>query len=417
MKKLLISLFIIGIGFTFMACNEDVTNAVTTLLGTTVETTVGEEVELASTDQVFTLEALSAASLLDVSSVSALNFVPLTEVTTVETVDDEVIGTEEIDQVDKYLELIETFLGDNNGLSVSVLESDREGFDNLISFTSVDVLGNVIVYFMYYNETVFVSEVVDDGTTTTEVPTTEVPTTEIPTTEIPTTEVPTTEAPTTEPVTTEETSDLAVTLGGPDQERNFYFEDDDDNEVVYLLTGVIVANGLEYSVEGKKIVEDNGDEVLRLRSFIDKDNFVKVAYMLDAEDSKQKFFFEVVTDGIVVSNSKVRIFEEEGKTRVMLDLEQNGDSARYNFGIIEEEDVTYIHVRYDIELADGTKESGGIHIVATIDPVTGELIYTYKLIGPDQNKNQNIYTKEFEKRHGKPGDHTKPDNSNGNGKI
>ena len=354
MKKLLIGLFIFGIGVAFTACNEE---------ATIVETTLGEEVEFVSNDQVFTLEALSAASLLDVSSVSAINYVPLSEVTTQEADDEEIIITEEIDQVDKYLELMETFLGDNDGLSVTVLESDRVEFTHKISFTTVDVLGNTIEYIMYYNETLFVSEVVeDDSTTTTETPTTEVPTTEVPTTEVPTTEVPTTEVPTTEEPTTE----LGLSSGNPDQERNFYFEDDDDNEVVYSLTGIILANGLEYNVEGKKIVEDNGDEVLRLRSFVDRDNYVKVSYKLDAEDSRQKFFFEVVTDGIVVSKSRVNIFEDEGKTRVMLYLESNGDKGRYNFGIIEEEDVTYIHVRYDIELADGTKESGGIHIIATI---------------------------------------------------
>jgi len=413
MKKLLIGLFIFGIGVAFTACNEE---------ATIVETTLGEEVEFVSNDQVFTLEALSAASLLDVSSVSAINYVPLSEVTTQEADDEEIIITEEIDQVDKYLELMETFLGDNDGLSVTVLESDRVEFTHKISFTTVDVLGNTIEYIMYYNETLFVSEVVeDDSTTTTETPTTEVPTTEVPTTEVPTTEVPTTEVPTTEvpttevPTTEEPTTELGLSSGNPDQERNFYFEDDDDNEVVYSLTGIILANGLEYNVEGKKIVEDNGDEVLRLRSFVDRDNYVKVSYKLDAEDSRQKFFFEVVTDGIVVSKSRVNIFEDEGKTRVMLYLESNGDKGRYNFGIIEEEDVTYIHVRYDIELADGTKESGGIHIIATIDPVTGELIYTYKIIGPEEN--QKNYKKIIEKRHGKPGDHVKPDNSNGNGKL
>lgn len=406
MKKLLLGLFILSIGVAFTACNEE---------ATTVETTLGEEIEFVSTDQVFTVEALSAASLLDVSSVSTMNYVPLAEVTTEEPADEEILVTEEIDQVDKYLELMETFLGDNNGLSVTILESDRAEYEFLISFTTVDVLGNTIEYIMYYNETVFVSEDVDDTTTTTETPTTEVPTTEVPTTEEPTTEVPATDEPTTEPVTTEGTTELAFNSGAQDQERNFYFEDEDDNEVVYSLTGLILTNGLEYSVEGKKIVEDNGDEILRLRSFIDRDNYVKVAYKLDAEDLRQKFFFEVVTDGIVVSRSRVNIFEEEGKTRVMLDLEQDGITGRYNFGIIVEEDVTFIHVRYDIELADGTRESGGIHIIATIDPVTGELIYTYKIIGPDQN--QMTYKKIIEKRHGKPGDHTKQDNGNNNGKL
>lgn len=120
---------------------------------------------------------------------------------------------------------------------------------------------------MYYNETLFTNP--DDSTsdeTTTEVPTTEAPET------------------TTEATTTEETSDLAYTVS-MNQDRGFYFNDDDDDSVIYLLEGLIVSNGIEYSVEGKSIIDEDGNEIFRLRSFVDRDNYVFVAYKTDILDS------------------------------------------------------------------------------------------------------------------------------------
>ena len=373
MKKLLIGLFMIGAAFTFAACNS---------------TAEEVAVDFESDNQVFAIEALSAASLLDYSNYQVISYVPLSEVTTSETTteetttgDEDIVIDDQIDEIDKYMEMMDTFLGENDSLSVQVLASDKEEWQNLISFTTVNIAGEEVVFYLYYNETLFVSE---DDTTTTEEPVT--------------TETPTTEAPTTEEPTTEETTDLAVTSG--DQEHNFYFEDEDDNEVVYLMTGLIVSDGIEYNVEGKRIVEDNGDEILRLRSFVDTENYVTVSYKLDAEDNKQKFFFEVVTDGVVISSSKVKVIEEDGDLKVFLDLESNGDSATYVFKIIVEDDVTIYQIKYDIHLADGTTESGFIHIVATIDPETGETIYTYKVLDPNSpDKGPHTYRFEVEKRH------------------
>ncbi len=408
MKKLLIGLFILGLGFTMIACN----------------TVTEEEVTFESNDQVFTLEALSAASLLDYSNVVTMSFVPLAEVTTEITTDEEeILVDEEIDEIDKYLEMIENFLGDNEGLGVVVLESDRAEWDYKVSFTTVDILGNEIEYVMYYTETLWVSET-DETVTTTEVITTEEVTTEAITTEEATTEAVTTEEPTTvpdttEPETTEATTNLAYKLADKEQEKNFYFEDEDDNEVAYSISGLIISNGLEYMVEGKKVVEENGDECLRLRSFIDHDNYVKVAYKIDGEDDTRKFFFEVVEAGEVISKSKIKVMEEEGKLKVFLDMAQNGDEAKYVFKIIEEEDETIIHIKYDIKYADGSKESGNIHIVATVDPITEEIVYTYKILGKEANGNQNTYKKEIEKKHENRGSEKTKDNdgNNGNGKV
>ncbi len=391
MKKLIVGLFTLALAFGFVACSN--------LESTTTSTADAEEVAFESDSQVFTLEALSAANLLDAVVVMPTSFTPLadevtTDAVTTETEEEttdaeEIIIDNQIDEIDQYLEMVEGFLGDNNGLSATVLTSDREEYANLISFSTVNLLGEEVVYYMYYNETLYVSEdPVDDTTTTTETETT----TEATSTEIETTT--TVEETTTTPVS----YSLPYSASGGDKEQNFYFEDDDDNEVVYLLEGLIISNGIEYSVEGKRIVEDNGDEVLRLRSFVDKDNYVVVSYKLDAEDSKEKFFFEVVTDGVVVSKAKVMVAEEDGELKVFLDLSDNGDEAKYVFKIAEEDNVTFYHIRYTISLTDGTEESGNVIITATLDEATG--IITYDYIVQDVLHNGHMYENHgYESRH------------------
>ena len=134
MKKLLVGIFMIAFALTFAACSN--------------LTTTEAVIEMNDEEQVFTVSAMSAASLLDFSFVDTLSYTPLSDTTeAVDTEEGDEVIEEEIDEVDTYIELMETFLGSNNGLEINVLESDREAFENLVSYTSVDMFGNSIVYY------------------------------------------------------------------------------------------------------------------------------------------------------------------------------------------------------------------------------------------------------------------------------
>ncbi|MCK4552140.1 MAG: hypothetical protein KAU02_04415 [Tenericutes bacterium] len=384
MKKLLLGIFAIAMALGVVACND----------------TSEEIVEFNDEEQVFTLQAVSAASLLDYSFIDQLSFVPLSSTSETTELEEEEVIIEEIDEVDQYLEMMESFLGSNNGLGVTVLESDREAYEFMISFLTVDVLGNELEYFMYYNETVYEEDIEDDQTTTTEAETTTVVTTESETTVAPTTESET---------TAQETSS---------QDRQFNFQDEDDDNVVYLLTGIIVQGENEYNLEGKRIVGDDGAEMFRLRSYVDSENCVKVTYMTDAEDGNKKFFYEVKQDNVIISRSRVHVVEEDGALRVHLDFADLTQRAKYDFKVIEEEGVTLIHVRYDIKPVDGVRETGNIHIEVTLDPETGETIYTYRILEAQQNGQINRYKAEIEKKHDRSSRFSnQSDNGNGNNEM
>lgn len=338
MKKLLSFCAILVIALGFVACSQD-----------SVDSTEGETlVELSNDTQVFTIEAISAASLLGYSSVETLSLNQLSE----DLVEDDIVE-EEIDEIDQYLTMMETYLGDNNGLTVNSLVSDKEGYSNLVSFTTVDAYGNQVEYYLYYNETIYEQPTVLEG------------------------EVTTVEEPVEEPT------------------QRFQFMDVNDEFVEYLLTGLIIFNDIEYEVEGKKISTPEGDSITILRAFVDSDNCVRVSYKVDDEDNNTKFFFQIKEAGVITNRSRVHIVNtEEGATVVHLDFQDEMQVARYTFRSIESEGVTLIHIKYDIRLLESnTRESGNIHIEASVNPETGELVYTYKILGQAKGKANKVIEK------------------------
>jgi len=322
-------------------------------------------------EDVVGFEAISATELLvhslsgTVDVAQPLAFSLLEEEPLVED-DEETAVDDELAEVDQYLAMIEQFLGNENGLSVTVASSDLVEYAYKMTYVTKDLFGEDVTYVLYYNEVLYEEPVEDDDiiTTTEEETTTEAETT------------------TEEETTAEEETTTAEPLSFEDREhdeerlrdREFEFDDENDDEVKYALSGMLLIGDATYYLEGKKIVED-GEEVMMLRSYVDHDNFVKVRYQTEA--GEKKFFFEVVTDGIIVNRSMVKVEFEENEVKVRLSFIEGEARGRYQFMLETEGNVTYIKVMYDTEDAEGVEESGNIRIEATYDELTGLTTYTY----------------------------------------
>lgn len=364
MKKLVIGLIVLFTGAFLFACESAPT---TTLSETPVEFTVDSDV--------FALEALSAVSLMSAPSQTTLSLAGSTNTAATTTTDEEDPEiAETIDDIDRYMDLMERFLGDDDLLEVEVVASDNPDYAYMVTYTTIDLLDVTSTFVFYFNEVVYeVDEEPTDTTTTTEETTT-------------TQEETTTEEPTT---TVEDTdTQLSVTMDQT-QEKNFYFQDsEDDQYVVYYLEGILVHGDLVYDIEGK-LLDFEGVEVLRLYSYIDHDNYVRVQYCNDEETGEEKFFYKVVEEGIIVSESKIRITTEDDGLNLRLDISEGNLSYSLRFKVEEEEDVTIIRIMYTVYEEDVVIDSGHIKIYKTIDSETGEPVYDYKV-------NSDHYQKEFE---------------------
>ncbi|MBU0997224.1 MAG: hypothetical protein KKE16_04180 [Firmicutes bacterium] len=368
MKKLVIGLLVLFTGAFLFACESAPT---TTLSETPVEFTVDSDV--------FALEALSAVSLMSAPSQTTLSLSGSTNTAATTTTDEEDPEiAETIDDIDRYMDLMERFLGDDDLLEVEVVASDNPDYAYMVTYTTIDLLDVTSTFVFYFNEVVYeVDEEPTDTTTTTTTTTEETTTTQEETT-------------TEEPTTTVEDTDtqLSVTMDQT-QEKNFYFQDsEDDQYVVYYLEGILVHGDLVYDIEGK-LLDFEGVEVLRLYSYIDHDNYVRVQYCNDEETGEERFFYKVVEEGVIVSESKLRISTEEDGLNLRLDMSEGNLSYSLRFKVEEEEDVTIIRIMYTVYEDDEVIDSGHIKIYKTIDLETGEPVYDYKI-------NSDHYQKEFE---------------------
>ena len=359
MKKLFLLALSLTLGFVFVSCAQEDTTPIDT------------------EEQVFTLQALSSTSLLNYNELTA-DQVSL-DLLANSTMEEPKI-TSEVENIDYYVEMMDLFLGDDN-LTVVSETSDNEAYAYKTVYTTKSINGEDVIYFFYYNS--FDLEEQDqnqeqtDGTTTEEVINTE---------EIITTEE-TSEEPVTEP--------LANSVS--EKAREFRFQDEDDNLVVLGLEGILIYNDITYNIEGKKVVNSN-QEIFRLRSFIDEDNYVVVNYQNDITDrDREKFFFKVVEAGITTNEAKVMMFSQNDRLHAKLEFVEGENYSSYIFNIRTEEEISYIFINYSIE-KDGEVEEGNVRLTAEIDEATGDVIYNYAMT-PNRG-NQGPHENSFRHHHG-----------------
>lgn len=237
---------------------------------------------------------------------------------------------DQIEVVNHYLGIVEKYLGTSNGLTVSEETSDLEAYTKLMVIKAVEMTGAEIEYRLYFNETVNVEE---------------------------------------ENELKDEFNNLNANL-----------EIEEENE--YLIEGILIVNQIEYAVEGFREVEE-GKESLMLMAKIDEDNFVRIHY--EIEEDERVFNYVIKKDG-VISRTKIKVDEENGKLKVKLTFVEGTTKGQYNFEIsVDEDEVQIVKVKYAIKVEDEKIEKGSIKIYVRMDEETGEPIYTYKIYGEGNN--------------------------------
>jgi hypothetical protein len=296
---------------------------------TKTNTPVTEAFVFTKTEDVYAFSAVSTTSLLQenlVSNISTLNYgsavrpnVHLMSETT-----DTPAVEGEMDELNKYLNMMEKFLGNNNGLTVENAVSDRPEYQTKLVYTTKDLLGNDVLYTIYYNE------VADTETT-----------------------------------------------------------EEDNEHTSTVLTGLMIINGTEYALEGRKEFED-GEQKVTMISKVDNDNYVKVTNK--TEDNEQKFQYEVKVNGIITNRTEVKVETEDDEIKTVLKFVEGDAKGEYSFKQETEDGVQIIKIKYEIKNALGN-ESGEIKIYVTVDATTGETSYEYR-VKDDREDKEHTYEHE-----------------------
>lgn len=101
---------------------------------------------LETDEEVLAFQAISASSLLTDISATPLSYNPTPyDFDVTASIDDD------IDMINKYLNMMETVLGNQDTMTTQRLTSDLEEYSNYILYRNQDCIGNLIEYKFYYN--------------------------------------------------------------------------------------------------------------------------------------------------------------------------------------------------------------------------------------------------------------------------
>ena len=151
---------------------------------------------------------------------------------------------------------------------------------------------------------------------------------------------------------------------------NMTLKDEEDDESEYVLDGIMLLNDVEYTVSGKREVEDD-EEKIEFIAKLDEFNYVESEYKV--EEDENKFDIQVVSNGILVSHTNIKI-EEDDETKIELEFIDGLNSGTYEFKYELEDGENILKIEYET-MIDGVESRGQIKVLIMVDEVTGETYY------------------------------------------
>ncbi len=109
---------------------------------------------------------------------------------------------------------------------------------------------------------------------------------------------------------------------------NMVLVDEDDDESEFTMDGIMVVDGVEYVLTGKREVEE-GEEEIEFIAKLDDDNYVESKYEVESEETE--FEIIVVRNGETISETKVEIAFDGEETSVELEFLDGQSKGKYEF--------------------------------------------------------------------------------------
>lgn len=180
---------------------------------------------------------------------------------------------------------------------------------------------------------------------------------------------------------------MTVTVGNTGITAKMYYKEvntvteteiddgEEETEVSTTLSGVMVFDGKEFEVRGKKEIETEGDEKETSIEFTTKSkanplNYVKIKQSVEVENGAQEveYEYEIYENGEKAREFKLEIEDENGKTEVTFKMEIENAPEETEYKIIKGD----VDGKFKIKYEKG-KEKGFI----TVESVEGGYKLTY----------------------------------------
>lgn len=180
---------------------------------------------------------------------------------------------------------------------------------------------------------------------------------------------------------------MTVTVGNTGITAKMYYKEvntvteteiddgEEETEVSTTLSGVMVFDGKEFEVSGKKEIETEGNEKetsieITTKSKANPLNYVKIKQSVEVENGAQEveYEYEIYENGEKVREFKLEIEDENGKTEVTFKMEIENAPEETEYKIIKGD----VDGKFKIKYEKG-KEKGFI----TVESVEGGYKLTY----------------------------------------
>lgn len=160
------------------------------------------------------------------------------------------------------------------------------------------------------------------------------------------------------------------------------------DEEEYEIEGILIRGSLTYSVLGLKEV-DNDEETLKFKASIDQQNYVESSYEIDYEDGEKKFKYKSYTNGLLISESKIKIEVEDDKTVFELEYQEGNNEGTFEFKYVTVDSKNLIQIEFESEV-EFVSIKGKMTVEVNVDQVTGESSYTF-YVKTDDDEDERIF--------------------------
>ena len=247
----------------------------------------------------------------------------------------------DIEELEPYLPLINTFIGGTPSFSVEEKESDLEDYEVLLEIQMLNLNQEVETYSFYYNE-----EIISDSS--------------------------------------EDDDD------DDDKDQDVEDEDTDDeeeeNEIESILSGIMIIGETTYTLEGERKMEseeDESEQVLNLVASLDDENYVTVEYTQETETdaSETEFVYEHFVNNQMVKRTEFEFEDETGEKELSLKFLAGDTEMEFEFELENENGQRVIEVGFKKVVNGSVVDEGEMDIVITYNQETGEYSIAYEYEG------------------------------------
>ena len=140
-----------------------------------------------------------------------------------------------------------------------------------------------------------------------------------------------------------------------------------------------------------EIENTEGEQEIKIKAYIDEDNYVQSIYSV--EDEEVKIGLRLVVNGVVQQQSQIKIENEDGEYKAVIQVTNGDNEGRYTFKYEEEDGVNKLKISFETTI-DGVVNAGVAVIDVLVDEVTGETYYQIHVKSDDDEEYDETYDRE-----------------------